>query len=329
MSDDVPMIDRAEVARILGISRRRVGELADGDTTFPRARELDRSALWPRRAIETWAGDHADRGDTYRPPRLPPPGDLAPGVADLVQAASHEARELNHDWIGVEHLVVAMVSPGCPGSAARVLKSFGLTHQTARRRLEDAFGDPFAAAGEWSPPAHSPRLQLVLERANLWARELRDEVVNAEHVLLALAEVWPDAPLLPGIVGDVDPDDIIQRIVAATEGRTIPSGPPAPVAPTDAFPLDLRLSPAGFEPRRRLPWTSRPFVEEVSGQPVMREGVPLQYLVDRDGHPVVTVDGDFVELFTTSGQPLVLSADRPHFEPVDLPPGARIDPLPA
>jgi len=54
--------DAAEVARLLGISRRRVAELASA-ADFP-ASELDAGGhrVWPRRAVEAWAVGHRDRG---------------------------------------------------------------------------------------------------------------------------------------------------------------------------------------------------------------------------------------------------------------------------
>src|SRR5215831_5461985 len=75
------MLATNDVARLLGISRQRVGQLAARDSTFPRSGSWRNGGrLWHRSGIEAWAAE-------FRPGRVEPNP-----MADVVVRLVHHAR---------------------------------------------------------------------------------------------------------------------------------------------------------------------------------------------------------------------------------------------
>lgn len=322
MDSALSLIDAAEVARVLGISRTRLASLLHGDEGFPSRETHGTRWMWRRESIERWCLDHPIRGDQYCRAALPAPGVMAPRVSAIAQTAHDEARLLNHSWVGVEHLLLALVAPDSSGLARRVLLSYGLSLQEARKRLEDAFGDPFEPTlGDLPPIPYSPRLQLVAERSYMKALQLQDEAVDSEHLLLALIDAWEDAPLLGRIIGGVVPGDLAFEVVAASEAALFGLGG----SPSSAG-LQLKASPLGLDPSMRRPWTARSFIDEKSGLPVKFDASVREYLVDRDGYPLVTKDGKFIDLWREGSGSMLASSDGTHFVAITVPVGAAASP---
>jgi hypothetical protein len=176
-----------------------------------------------------------------------------------------------------------------------------------------------------------PATQLVLERANLKAVELRDEEVSSQHVLLALIDRWYEdgSPVYLAKPG-LDLDALSQRLVVMTEETgdvpENPAPPQPPIAAEERIPRppepDLALSPSGHDPRRRRPWGSAVFHDE-AGRAV-KQGIALrQYFVDRDGNPVLTTDGRPVHiLIDDEGHHVLDEAGQPIVVPVEVPPSS-------
>ena len=330
------LLSAAEAARILGVTRQRVVELADADPAFPPSQPSPAGGrAWPRVAIEAWAAAHPDRGPLHRGPSVPEVGGRSPQVWKVANLAGEEAQARNHTWIGLEHLLAALVHPDCPGAARAVLASLGITTERLQQARERSFIDPYEPTTGWRTV--NPAFQLVLERANLEAVLLADAEVTSEHVLLALASQWAadaTAMALPSS-GDLDPAEVRRRVLDVTEGMAIPP-PPAPEPPLDpeeamgrvAPGLELAPTPDGKDPRRRMPWGSRIFVD-ADGTPIKRtDGLELrQYFVDRDGNPVLTRDGQPVHgVFDEHGQDVLAEDGWPLVVPVEIPEGSRLEP---
>ena len=101
----------------------------------------------------------------------------------VVVLAQDEARMLNHDWIGTEHLLLGLIEEG-GGVAARALESLGISLDAVRRQVEEIIG-----RGEQAPPEHmpfTPRAKKVLELALREARALGHDYIGTEHILLGL-----------------------------------------------------------------------------------------------------------------------------------------------
>ncbi|HEX8860855.1 MAG TPA: Clp protease N-terminal domain-containing protein [Actinomycetes bacterium] len=322
MPSDSHFATAAEAARILGVTRGRVLELAASAPDFPAAEPTATGGrIWPRLAIEAWAAAHQDRGPRYAAAELPPAGRWPRQVHQVASLAAEEARALHHGWVGRDHLVLALVRPDCPGAAPAVLASFGVTAEPLRAAVVAGLGDSHdRKVGEgtiWSPAA-----QLLLERASLEAILLFDAAVASEHVLLALTSQW-NGSFATGWLArcGIGPQAVRQRAVDVTEGVPLPA--PTPLAAPPEFDpaagLELAPTPDGHDPRKRRPWGWMVLVD-ADGRP-LRQG----YLIDRDGHPLLTIDGRPVDvLIDEQGQPVLDAEGRVRIRPVEIPSGSQI-----
>jgi Clp amino terminal domain, pathogenicity island component len=101
----------------------------------------------------------------------------------VVVLAQEEARLLNHNYIGTEHLLLGLVHEG-EGVAARALVASDISLQAARDRVIDIIGH-----GGSAPSGHipfTPRAKKVLELALREALQLGHNYIGTEHVLLGL-----------------------------------------------------------------------------------------------------------------------------------------------
>ncbi len=329
-TSDSRFVTAAEAARILGVTRARVVELAGSTVGFPAAEATASGGRrWPRAAVEAWAAAHPDRGPRHPGLKVPPVGELPRQVRKVIDLAAEEATALHHPWISDDHLALALLHPDCPGAARAVLESFGVTAAPLREALVASMGDPYE-------PHHrgvslSPSEKLVLERANLEAFALADTEVASEHVLLALTGRW-DGSFATGWLQrhGVDAAALRQRVVDLTQGGELPAPVPLPVeepawpAELDPAPgLELAPTPDGRDPRRRRPWGSAMFVD-TDGR-TFRYGIALrQYFIDRDGHPVLTADGRPVHVLVNEHGDEVRDAEGRSIGPVEIPPGCRV-----
>lgn len=101
----------------------------------------------------------------------------------VVVLAQEEARELNHGWIGTEHLLMGLLAEN-QGAAARVLASADITLEAVRREVEALIG-----RGEQPPSGHipfTPRAKKCLELSLREALQRGDNYIGTGHLLLAL-----------------------------------------------------------------------------------------------------------------------------------------------
>lgn len=330
------LMGAAEVARFLGVSRQRLAQLVATNPEFPPPEAvLAAGRIWSRQAVEAWAAAHPDRGPGRKRAEIPAPGPWPPAVEQVVRLAGAEARDLNHHWIGLDHLLLALLHADSPGTAREVLASFRVTLAEARDALVDSMGDPFEPHNRGlSIP---PRTQIVLERANLKAVQLQDEEVTGEHVLLAITDYWDHFQLSAFLAERaIDAEAVRDRVVSSS--GTTEADEPVPAATREkgesrartARPPEPALAPtpAGHDPRRRRPWGSRVFTD-ATGRALRRGRALLQYFIDRDGNPVLTAGGRPVHLLIDDdGRPVLDEEGKPILTAVDIPPGSKVRPRP-
>jgi ATP-dependent Clp protease ATP-binding subunit ClpC len=122
----------------------------------------------------------------------------------VVVLAQGEARTLNHDFIGTEHILLGLVGEG-QGVAAKALESLGIRLETVRQHVEDA-----APPGLYSRPSghipFTPRAKKVLELSLSEAKLLGHRYVGTEHILLGLLREGEGvaAQVLTGLGADLD-----------------------------------------------------------------------------------------------------------------------------
>jgi ATP-dependent Clp protease ATP-binding subunit ClpC len=101
----------------------------------------------------------------------------------VVVLAQEEARILNHNYIGTEHILLGLVHEG-EGVAANALESLGISLETVRGEVEETIGH-----GQSAPTGHipfTPRAKKVLELALREAMQLGHKHIGPEHLLLGL-----------------------------------------------------------------------------------------------------------------------------------------------
>jgi ATP-dependent Clp protease ATP-binding subunit ClpA len=101
----------------------------------------------------------------------------------VVVLAQEEARVLNHNYIGTEHILLGLLSEG-DGVGAKVLGSVGISLDAARSGVESIIG-----RGPGAPVGHvpfTPRAKKVLELSWREARQLGHNFIGTEHLLLGL-----------------------------------------------------------------------------------------------------------------------------------------------
>jgi ATP-dependent Clp protease ATP-binding subunit ClpA len=103
----------------------------------------------------------------------------------VVVLAQEEARSLDHDYIGTEHLWLGLLHEGV-GVAAQVAESLGVSLEDARQRVEEMVGRGGGPATAEVP--FTPEAKRVLERAWYQARDLGHSLIDTEEILLALLE---------------------------------------------------------------------------------------------------------------------------------------------
>jgi ATP-dependent Clp protease ATP-binding subunit ClpC len=101
----------------------------------------------------------------------------------VVVLAQEEARMLNHNYIGTEHLLLGLIHEG-QGVAATALESLGVSLEAVRAQVEEIIGQ-----GQEAPSGHipfTPRAKKVLELSLRESRQLGHDYIGTEHILLGL-----------------------------------------------------------------------------------------------------------------------------------------------
>ena len=102
---------------------------------------------------------------------------------NVVTLAQDEARALNHNYIGTEHILLGLFRDG-DGIAGRALDAMGVSADAVRDQVVEIVG-----RGESTPRGHipfTPRAKKVLELALREAKRLRHAYLGTEHLLLGI-----------------------------------------------------------------------------------------------------------------------------------------------
>jgi hypothetical protein len=102
----------------------------------------------------------------------------------VMDSAENEARGLQHDYVGTEHILLGLLQEGA-GPVADVLQTFGLDAAKIRREIERLVQRGAQPVGALKLPL-TPRSTSVLEYAAAEARLMSEEFVGPEHLLIGL-----------------------------------------------------------------------------------------------------------------------------------------------
>jgi ATP-dependent Clp protease ATP-binding subunit ClpA len=101
----------------------------------------------------------------------------------VVVLAQEEARMLNHNYIGTEHILLGLIREG-DGHAARALESLGISLDAVRQQVEAFIGRGQQAPS--GPVPFTPRAKKVLELSLRESLQLGHNYIGTEHILLGL-----------------------------------------------------------------------------------------------------------------------------------------------
>jgi ATP-dependent Clp protease ATP-binding subunit ClpA len=146
------------------------------------------------------------------------------GARRVVLLGQDEARTLNHDYVGTEHLLLGLVHD-TGGVAAKALEGLGISLETVRQQVVEIIG-----RGRQAPPGHipfTPRAKNAMELAQQESDALGHDFIDTEHLLLGLIREGGVAAQVLAQLG-ADLDSVRQQVLALTphQSRTGVLGAP-------------------------------------------------------------------------------------------------------
>ncbi|MGI8415065.1 MAG: Clp protease N-terminal domain-containing protein, partial [Nakamurella sp.] len=135
----------------------------------------------------------------------------------VVVLAQEEARMLNHNSIGTEHILLGLIHEG-EGVAAQALESLGVALEGARAQVEEIVGHDQQAPSGHIP--FTPRAKKVLELSLRESLQLGHDYIGTEHLLLGLIREGEGvaAQVLVGL--GVDLNRVRQRVLQLLSGHS-------------------------------------------------------------------------------------------------------------
>jgi ATP-dependent Clp protease ATP-binding subunit ClpA len=142
----------------------------------------------------------------------------------VVVLAQEEARLLNHNFIGTEHLLLGLIQEH-DGVAAQVLTRLGVDLAATRARVENIVGH-----GDSAPSGHipfTPRAKKVLELSLRESLSLDHNHIGTEHILLGLLREGEGVGAMALVASGVDLSTVRQevlRFLASHDPEVVPQG---------------------------------------------------------------------------------------------------------
>jgi len=138
----------------------------------------------------------------------------------VVVLAQDEARMLDHNYVGTEHILLGLIHEG-EGVAAKALESLGISLDAVREQVEQVIG----RGQQQAPLGHipfTPRAKKVLELSLREALQLGHTYIGTEHILLGLIHEGEGvaAQVLIGL--GVDLNRARQQVIQLLAGRAEP-----------------------------------------------------------------------------------------------------------
>jgi hypothetical protein len=151
--------------------------------------------------------------------------------------AQEEARRLDHDYIGTEHILLGLISEG-EGVACVALKSLGISLDAVRQQVEGIIG-----RGQQEPPGHipfTPRAKKVLELSLRESKQFGHNYIGTEHILLGLIREGSGVAAQVLVKAGADLKRVRQQIIQMLNEH--PAGGPGPGAEVLLRMVEQRLT---------------------------------------------------------------------------------------
>ena len=133
----------------------------------------------------------------------------------VVVLAQEEARMLDHNYIGTEHILLGLMHEG-EGIAAKALTSLDISLEAVRRLVEEIIG-----RGQQAPSGHipfTPRAKKVLELSLREALQLGHNYIGTEHILLGLIREGEGVGVQVLVRLGADPNRVRHQVVQLVHG---------------------------------------------------------------------------------------------------------------
>ena len=157
----------------------------------------------------------------------------------VVVLAQEEARMLNHNYIGTEHILLGLIHEG-EGVAAKALESLSISLEGVRAQVEEIIGQ-----GQQAPSAHipfTPRAKKVLELSLREALQLGHNYIGTEHILLGLIREGEGVAAQVLVKLGADLNRVRQQVIQLLSGyqgkEAAATGGPAEGTPSTSLVLD-------------------------------------------------------------------------------------------
>ncbi|MBU3752860.1 MAG: ATP-dependent Clp protease ATP-binding subunit [Candidatus Nanopelagicaceae bacterium] len=156
----------------------------------------------------------------------------------VVVLAQEEARMLNHNYIGTEHILLGLIHEG-EGVAAKGLESLGISLEAVRSQVEEIIGQ-----GQQAPSGHipfTPRAKKVLELSLREALQLGHNYIGTEHILLGLIREGEGVAAQVLVKLGADLNRVRQQVIqllSGYQGKEAVASGPAEGTPSTSLVLD-------------------------------------------------------------------------------------------
>jgi Clp amino terminal domain, pathogenicity island component len=153
----------------------------------------------------------------------------------VIVLAQEEARMLNHNYIGTEHILLGLLHEG-EGIAAKALESLGISLDAVRQQVEEIIGQGQQALSGHIP--FTPRAKKVLELTRREAEQLGHTYIGTEHILLGLIREGNGVAAQVLVMLGADLNRVRQTVIQLLHGH-----PAKEPASTRSAAQELRLPP--------------------------------------------------------------------------------------
>ncbi len=145
---------------------------------------------------------------------------ITPRAKQVLQLAYQEARALNHNYVGTEHLLLGLIREG-EGLAAQILNKYAVNHTKARQAVIDVVGEGDKEGKKVDEKSETPTLDKFTKDLNSLAKEGKiDPVIGRSDEITRVIEILSrrkkNNPVLigePGVGKTAIAEGLAQRIV--------------------------------------------------------------------------------------------------------------------